>query len=126
MGGQSLQRNTMIQLILAIAGIFYALRRSKLKALTAERFPNVPTEKVLEWQTLELKSANMFLWAAWGLFIISILIDCVLVALHSGRGTHLAVNGSILLLLFAFMHFSDVSARKAARIEKQFGIRMPK
>ena len=116
----------MIQLILAIAGISYARRRSKLKALTAEQFPNVPIEKVLEWQTLELKSANMFLWAAWGLFIISILIDCVLVALHSGRGTHLAVNGSILLLLFAFMHFSDVSARKAARIEKQFGIRMPK
>ena len=116
----------MIQLILAIAGIFYALRKSKIKALTVAQFPNVPPEKVLEWQALELKSANMFLWAAWGLFVVSILVDCTLVALRSGAGAHVVISLSILLLLFVFMYFSDVSARKAARIEKQFRIRMPK
>jgi hypothetical protein len=53
----------MIQINLLIVGIVYAIRRPNLKALKASRFPDVPQEVFAKWQTLELKSIDIFLWA---------------------------------------------------------------
>ena len=51
----------MLQLILLVVGIVWAIRKPKLKALTAAQFPGVSEEVFAEWKALELRSINMLL-----------------------------------------------------------------
>ncbi len=72
----------LIPIPLLIGGIFYAIRRPKLKALTADQFPEVPPDKFAEWQMLELKSINWSLWTCWGLLLIVTPLVLVLAESH--------------------------------------------
>ncbi len=109
-----------MQLILLIMGIVYAFRRPKLRALEADQFPDVPVEKFEKWKRLELKSINNFLWATWGLLIVSTF---AMVA-FPGSATELQLFFFALFLFFLI--FSAVSGSRAAKIKKQCGIKWPK
>ncbi|MBN1474493.1 MAG: hypothetical protein JW914_07760 [Syntrophaceae bacterium] len=113
-----------MQIILLIVGIVYALKKPKLKALTSSQFPGVPAEKFAEWQALELKSINIFLWATWGLLIISIPVGLLAGATFPGGA--LGLQGLFFVLFFVLLVFSAVSGSKAAKLKKQLGINWPK
>ena len=63
---RELGEEVMLQIMLVIVGVFYLVRRSKIKALSPAQFPNVPLAVVMERQALELKGAHRFLWASAG------------------------------------------------------------
>lgn len=113
----------MIQIILLIVGIGYAFRKPKLKKLTLDQFPGVPENKFREWREFELKSINIFLWATWGLLLISIPAGILLGAAFPG-----GVIG-VQILFFALFIFllvmSAIPGSKAAKLKKQFNIKWP-
>ena len=114
----------MIQLILLIVGIGYAVRWPKLKALTAEQFPSVPPEAFAEWQALELKSMSLFLWATWGLLLIGTPI--LYVFAQSYPDGALGFQVVYLLLFLILLAFSSVPGSKAASLKKLHHIPWPK
>lgn len=115
----------MIQIILAIVGVFYLIRRSKIKALSPAQFPNVPPAVFMEWQALELKGAHLFLWASAGLLVFTTLVRIALGALDAGSVVLLVVLVPTIVVFFICVHRSDVLARKADRIERLYGIKRP-
>ena len=111
----------MIQIILLIVGIVYAVRRPKLKASEASQFPDVPADKFEEWKALKLKSIDIFLWATCGLLIISITIGLLAAAVFPG-GT-MVLQSLFLVPFLPFLVFAEISESKAAKLKKQFGTR---
>lgn len=113
----------MIQIILLIAGIVYAFRKPKLKALTAAQFPGVSQEVFAEWQALELKSINRFLWATWGLLLIKILVGFM--PTPTFPGGEVGVQVFFFGLFVGLLVFSAISGSKAAKLKEQNGIKWP-
>jgi hypothetical protein len=113
----------MIQIILLILGIVYAFRKPKLKALTASQFPGVSAEAFAEWQTQEMKSINMFLWASWGFFVVSIPAQLLLVAAFPDGAIGIQVLFFALFLIMLVM--AAIPGSKAAKLKKQCGIKWP-
>jgi len=111
--------------MLMILGIVYMSRRQKLRALTVSQFPGVPADVFAKWKALELKSINIFLWAAWGLFLIYILLGSAL-ALVFPEGWMLVLAGCYWVLLIVLLTLSAIPGTKAAKLKKQHGIRWPK
>jgi len=111
----------MLAIILLTLGIIYFYRRSKINAMVCSNYPDVPADRFEEWKALELKSIDIFLWATWGLLIISIpLFILVLVSVPG------AVIGVQYILFFMFLILLLISAfrgSKAAAIKKQYGIK---
>lgn len=116
----------MIQIILAIVGIFYLIRRLRIKALSPAQFPNVPPQMFMEWRALESRGANLYFWASGGLFVFATLVGIILRALDAGSVAWLVIILSTIVVFFICMHRSDVLARKADRLERLYGIRRPR
>jgi hypothetical protein len=116
----------MLEIILAIVGVFYLIRRSKIKALSHAQFPNVPPAVFMEWQALELKGAHLFLWASAALFVWTTLVHITLGVLDAGAAVLLVVLVPTIVVFFICMHRSDVLARKADRLERLYGIKRPR
>jgi hypothetical protein len=114
----------MLKIILLILGIIYAVRRLKLKALESKQFPDVPVDKFQEWKDLELRSIDIFLWATWGLLIISIPVG--LAVGKAFPGGVLGFRVLLFVLFLVLLVFSAISGSKAAKLKKQFGIKWPK
>jgi hypothetical protein len=114
----------MIQIILLIAGIVYAIRRPKLKSLTAEQFPGVSADVFKQWQTFEIQSVNMFLWATWGLLLIGTPIMFALATSFPGGAMGLQLL--YLVIFLVLLAFSAIPGSKAAKLKKQHGIKWPK
>ena len=113
----------MIQIICLIIGIIYALRRPKLKALGNSAFPDVPADKFEEWKRLELQSINYFLWASWGVFLLSIIATMLLGSTSPGGALGLQIVFLVVFLLLLVI--AAVFGSKAAKLKKQFGIKWP-
>lgn len=126
LGQRRRRENGMIQIILAIVGIFFLIRRSRVKALSSAQFPDAPPEKVMEWQALELRSTNLFLWTSAGLFLFTTLAGIILGALDAGSVVWFVVLLPTIVVFFICVHRSDVLARKADRIERLYRIRRPR
>ncbi len=109
----------MIQIICLIMGIIYALRRPKLISISNSAFPNVPGDKFGEWKRYELKSIDVFLWASWGIFVLSII------AMVLSPGGALQLQIVFLVLFFLLLVIAAVFGSKAAKLKKQFGIKWP-
>ena len=120
----------MIPILLLIGGIvyaiFFAIRRPKLKALTAEQFPGVPPDKFAEWQMLELKSMSRLLWTCWGWLLIATPLYIFLASFPHKHTLHDVVTllypGLVTVLLISWM----ISHRKATKLKKELGIKWPK
>ena len=55
----------MIEIILLIVGIVHAVRRPRLRKLSAGDFPGVDVAKFFEWQQAELLASDIYLCATW-------------------------------------------------------------
>ena len=113
----------MIQIILLIFGIIYAFRKPKLRKLTPEQYPSMPPEKFHEWRELELQSINMFLWATWGLLLISIPVALLFGEAFPGGAMGLQIVFFALFIILLVM--SAIPGTKAAKLKKQFGVKWP-
>jgi len=120
----------IIPILLVIGGIayaiLYAMRRPKLKALTAEQFPGVPPDKFAEWQRLELKSISWNLWTSWGLLLIATPLYVFLASFPHKHTLHEVVTLLYPGLVFVWSIFVVRSLSKAAKLKKQLGIKWPK
>jgi hypothetical protein len=114
----------MVQIVLLIVGIVYAVRRPKLKALTVLDFPGVPADRFEEWKALELKSIDLFLWATWGLLIVSIPVALLVGAAFPGGAMGLQVLFLVLFLLL--LAVSAAFGSKGAKLKKALGIKWPR
>jgi hypothetical protein len=112
----------MIQIILLIAGVVYAFRKPKLKALTVSQFPGVSSEVFAEWQALELDSINLFLWATWGLLLISIPVALFAPGFPGGA---MGLQILFFVLFVVLLFVSAIHGSKAAKLKKQHGIKWP-
>jgi hypothetical protein len=125
---------TPLGLVLLLLGIRYDLRRQQLTALVADDFPNVAPDQFRQWQSLELRSIDVFLRVAAVLFVIgtmgSILLSMASPA-DSAAGigliiTSMVLIGAHILVFFIGLTVSAVHGSKAARLRKSLGIVWPK
>lgn len=114
----------MIQIILLIVGIFYFVKRPKLKRLSYWMFPNVPSHQFYEWQALALASIDIFLWATWGLAIVGTVVAWMLAAVMPESGRIIIFIGYI-VLFFVGLTVSAIKGSKAAKLKKALGIDWP-
>jgi hypothetical protein len=117
---------TMIELILLIVGIVYAVRRPKLRKLTTQDFPGVDTGKFLEWQQAELKGIDIFLWATWGAFAIKIALMVVLSKMRFSESTAITLLVVILVAWLGGLTVAAIQGSKAKKLCKAAGIEWPK
>jgi len=122
----------MIQVILLVVGIIYAIRRPKLKRLAPTDFPQVPADQFLEWRRLELKSINVFLWATWGLFSLSIPLSVgvqVVLQASESRADQVQVAWIVRVAFIAVflsgLLVAGIYGSKAQRIKKVWKINWP-
>ena len=113
----------MLQLILMVAGIVWALRKPGLRKLTPAQYPAVPEPVFHEWKTLEMQSINMFLWATWGMFLVSIPVT--LIALAAFPSAKAVINIAIFVMVLAALVFAERYGRKVSKFKKQHGIQWP-
>ncbi len=112
----------MLGIIFLIFGIIYACRRPTVKRLTSEQFPNVPSEKFLEWKTLELKSIDMFLWATAVFFAIVIIYSLLP---EDISGDSMVVPVILFIGWLGMLTMSAIPGSKASKLKKQFAIINP-
>lgn len=87
----------MLEVILLIVGIAYAIRRPMLKNQTAQWYPGVDPEKFAAWHKVELKATDFFLWATWGSFAIKLATIAVISSTGASPETALVVLVIILI-----------------------------
>jgi len=113
----------MTQIVLLIVGVVYAANRPKLARLSADEFPNVPTESFRAWKQLELRSIDIFLVATWGLAVIGTF--CSYVIVHAVPRLAGSVQGIYIMLFLIGLLISAVNGSRAARMKKECGISWP-
>jgi len=113
-----------LRILCLISGISLLVKRPKIKALSPSQFPDVPEEQFDEWKRHEMRSVDLFLWAGWGLLLISIPAELLFAILWPGGefALGLILGVTFLIILIA----SATSGTKASRIKKQYGFRSPK
>jgi hypothetical protein len=119
MRGWSTQDTTMIEIILLIFGLIYAVRRPKVRQLGPAAFPTVPEPIFREWQQAELRAIDTFLWATWGAFGIKLALIFLVVSAGPTPDTVvafqvLAVGGWIVGLIVAAMQGSSAKRLRTA------------
>lgn len=121
----------MIQIILLIVGIVYAVRRPKYANANAASFPNVDPARFEEWRKLELKSIDIFLWSTWGTFALSLLLGFGLGLILGATGqaagaqSHPLVIGLevvMTVLFFGGLVFAAIAGSQATKLRKELGI----
>ena len=113
----------MIQIILLIVGVFYFVKRPKLKRLAVTEFPGVPSDRFEKWRQLELGSIDIFLWATWGLAIIGTIVGFMLAAASPESAGVVTVGYFVIFL--AGLTVSAIKGSKAAKLKKSLGINWP-
>ena len=120
----------MIQLILCIVGIVYLVRRPKYVGARAENYPGTDPVRFGEWRRLELKSIDVFLWATWGTFALSLVLTFGAVAISAAMGgtpgtgspVVLVLAGIMTVLFFGGLIVSAIAGSQAAKLRKELGI----
>lgn len=128
----------MLQIALLIAGVIWAVRKPRLKALTAAQFPELSEEVFAEWKAMELENINMLLWVSWGVFLISVF--CMIAAsfairlsnpvpsLSPAEVAELAVQGiqfTFITILLVMLILFDMRRRKLTLFKTRHGIEWP-
>ena len=113
----------MFQLIILIVAIIWALRKPRLRKLTPSQFPGVPEYVFYEWKALELESINAFLWATWGMFLLSIPVAVIVYLAFPS--TEKILNLLFLVVFIAALYLADRRGKRVAQFKKQHGIQWP-
>lgn len=116
----------MIEIILLIVGIAYAVRRPKLRKLTTQDFPDVDAAKFAEWQRAELKALDIFLWATWGAFVIKIALMVVLSQVGLSESAAITMMVVILVAWLGGLTIAGIQGSKAKKLRTAVGIKWPK
>ncbi len=116
----------MVQLILLIVGIVYAVKRPRYVRLVPQDYPEVDPARFEEWRGLELRSIDIFLWATWGLFVISVVVGVLLGVSGAGGGARMTFGGAVMLLFLGGLVMSAIAGSKAAKLRKELDIEFPK
>jgi hypothetical protein len=116
----------MFEIILLIVGISYAVRRPKLRRLTAQDFPGIDAVTFSEWQQAELQGINIFLWATWGAFIIKIVLLAVLSQMRLDENTAIVWTVILLVGWLAGLTVAAIHGSKAKKLRIAAGIHWPK
>ena len=113
-----------LQILCLVSGLSLLVKRPKIKALSSSQFPNVPMEAFDDWKRHEMKSLNLFLWAGWGLLLLSIPAELVVTLVWPSG---LLALGIVLGVMFLTVLVSSaISGTEAAKINKRFGFKTPK
>jgi hypothetical protein len=115
----------MLELILLIAGVVYAVRRPRLSRLTPGLFPNVDREKFAEWKDAELRSTDVFLLATWGAFAAKIGLLVVLSQTRTIRAHGMTLTIALVVAWFVGLAAAAILGSKAKKLKKAAGIRWP-
>ena len=116
----------MIEIILLIVGIVYAVRRPKLKRLAPADYPSVEPSKFIEWQLAQLKAINIFLLATWGAFGVKLLLMGLLSAAGGvSQDAALAFIAAILLAWIVGLVIASIYGSKAKTLATAVGIKWP-
>ena len=120
----------MLPLILCILGIFYFIRKGKIKALQPSQFPHIPEDEFLQWKSFEIKSIVLFLWGTWGVQAILLPVSLLLSTAMNGSESLPIVGGFLLMgglvAFLVFLTLSAVAGNNAAKLKRQYSIVIPK
>ncbi|MDD2737075.1 MAG: hypothetical protein PHF56_24335 [Desulfuromonadaceae bacterium] len=117
----------MIEIVLLIIGIVYAVRRPKLRRLTSGDYVDIDPARFSEWHNAQLRATDIFLWATWGAFVIKMLVIFIAV---SGGGFNADIAGAIQVAIvvgwLAALTTAAVFGSKAKKLRLAAGIQWPK
>jgi hypothetical protein len=120
----------MLEIILLVAGVVSAERRSGLVRLAAVDYPAVDPVRFGAWRAARIAAIDAFLWATWGALVIKLVITTVVdsfateMALPSSAVTVveiLTIGGWIAGLIAA-----GVQDRNASKLRAAAGVDWPK
>ena len=119
----------MVEIVLLIIGIVWAVRRPKLRRLTSQDYPGVDPAKFAQWQCAELKATDIFLWATWGVFVIK--LGLIIMAAASGADSEIGAYASLgtIIAIFAWaigLAIAGAFWSKAKKLRLSAGIQWPK
>ncbi len=112
----------MIEIILLIVGIIYAVRRPKLRRLKPQDFPGVDSAKFLTWQRAEITAIDVFLWATWGAFLLKIGLTILLSDVRLGDTTGVIVMVAIIVAWLGGLTVAAVMGSRAKELRTKAGI----
>lgn len=115
----------MLEIILLVVGIIYALRRPKLKRLTVSDYPGVDEAKFVEWHRQQLRAVNIFLGATWGALVVKVAILVVLSGSHLSQATALTWTIVILVAWILGLLVAAATSSEAKRLRHAAGISWP-
>lgn len=116
----------MLEIILLIVGIVKAVRRPRLRRLTAEDFPSVDPVKFREWQQAQLNATDIFLWATWGAFCVKLFLSVM-----AGAAGGMSLEGQLVFIVLILggwitgLIVAGVHAKRADRLRVAAGIVWP-
>ena len=102
-------------LIWIILGIIYTYKRARISDFWATAVPNIPEDEFEKWKRLELKSIDIFLWSAFGSFLLYIFCRILLPAVFE-------IQMACIAWLAVGLVVSAVYGTIASRRKKKYGI----
>lgn len=115
----------MLEIILLVVGLIYAIRRPMLKRLTARDYPGVDEARFAEWHRQQLLAVNIFLGATWGAFLVKVAFLVVVSSSHVSRATALTWTIVIVVAWLAGLLVAAGVWSEAKRLRKAAGISWP-
>jgi hypothetical protein len=116
-----------VPLILAILGIFYAVKRPRIARAAPADYPGVPPHRFWEWQRCELRSIDIFLLATWGQGAVFLVLNLLLLgyAQSSGDAATVQALGSGMMVLQGILFLAGLIASatygsRAAKLQSEF------
>jgi hypothetical protein len=115
----------MLEIILLIVGIGYAIRRPSLKRLTAGNYPGVDEAQFAAWHRQQLRAVNIFLGATWGALAVKLVILAVLSGSRLSQETALTWTIVILVAWIIGLLIAAGASSEAKRLRTAAGISWP-
>lgn len=115
----------MLELILLIVGIVYAVRMPRLRRVTNTDYPGVDATAFQQWKTTELKGMRVFIVTTWTAFVVQ--TTCLLSSItgHMDFEAYVPIAGTVFVCWLIGLTVSAVQGSKAKKIKKQLGIKWP-
>jgi hypothetical protein len=117
---------------LAVVALVFAFRAKRIERLSSDRFPHVSPHGFKRWQTLSLRSVDIFLWSTLGLLLFGILAHTVLLRYLPTYTTHTdsmsiwrILNITEIALLLVGLTASAWCRVRAWRLQRALDIKLP-
>jgi len=122
-------------LIMLLAGLIlsvhYTFRIPGFRRVTAEQFPNIDPQIVMQWRTLELRSIYALLVTVIGMLVIYIGISVVVLSLQLNMADKLFQlimtqgNRVCLMSIFGGLCVAGNYGSQAGKLRKVYGLSLP-